>query len=143
MTVSLSAQQTRQAATAARDWRLGVRRGLASRCPACGEGRLFSGFLKPVAACAACGADLSHQRADDMPPYIVITLVGHIVVGGLLMAEKFAEWSMVTNMIVWPVLTLILALLLIQPVKGGVIGLQWGLRMHGFAGETPDAGPAP
>jgi uncharacterized protein (DUF983 family) len=120
---------------AERDWRVAVGRGMGCRCPACGTGRLYHGFLKPVASCDQCGEDLSHQRADDMPPYIVITIVGHIVVAGMLLAERFAEWSMTTHMLVWIPLTAILAIALLQPVKGGVIGLQWALRMHGFAAD--------
>jgi uncharacterized protein (DUF983 family) len=135
------------AAPPLRDWRQAVARGVRGRCPACGKGRLYHGFLKPVAHCESCGEDLSHQRADDMPPYIVITIVGHVVVGGMLMAERFAEWSMATHMLVWVSLTLLLGVALMQPVKGGVIGLQWALRMHGFADpqergpDHEDAGP--
>lgn len=123
---------------AERDWRMAIGHGLRGRCPACGEGRLFRGFLKPVEACAACGEPMHHQRADDLPPYVVITIVGHIIVGGLLLAEKYADWSMGLHMAIWPALTVILSLLLMQPVKGGVIGLQWAMRMHGFGG-VPDA----
>jgi uncharacterized protein (DUF983 family) len=115
-----------------RDWRAAVGRGLRCRCPACGQGKLFRGFLTPAAACEACGEDLTPQRSDDLPPYIVITLVGHVVVGGMLLAERFADWSMTMHALVWVSLTLILALGLMRPVKGGVIGLQWALRMHGF-----------
>jgi uncharacterized protein (DUF983 family) len=122
--------------SAERDWRGSVGRGLRCRCPACGEGKLFRGFLKPVPACSACGEDLTPQRSDDLPPYIVISLVGHVVVGGMLLAERFADWSMLTHGVVWVSLTLILALGLMQPVKGGVIGLQWGLRMHGFGRDA-------
>ena len=122
---------------AERDWRQAVGRGLNGRCPCCGEGRLFRGFLKPVERCASCGEDLHHQRADDLPPYIVITIVGHVVVGGLLLAERLADWPMWLHMAIWPALTLLLALVLMQPVKGGVVGLQWALRMHGFGGEAP------
>lgn len=118
-----------------REWRLAVARGLKGRCPHCGGGRLFRAFLKPVDACGTCGEPLHHQRADDLPPYIVITIVGHIVVGGLLLAEKYGDWPMALHMVVWPALTLALALALMQPVKGGVIGLQWALRMHGFGAE--------
>lgn len=121
--------------TTGRDWRTAIGRGLMGRCPHCGEGRLFRAFLKPVDSCEACGEALHHQRADDLPPYIVITIVGHIIVGGLLMAEKYAEWPMWLHMSVWLPLTVILSLLLMQPVKGGVIGLQWAMRMHGFGGE--------
>lgn len=129
----------------ARDWRSAVGRGLRGRCPHCGEGRLFKGFLKPVDACAACGELLHHQSADDLPPYVVITIVGHIVVGGLLMAEKYADWSMGLHMAIWPALTVVLSLILMQPVKGGVIGLQWAMRMHGFGGmpDQPERQPLP
>ena len=129
----------------ARDWRSAIGRGLRGRCPHCGEGRLFKGFLKPVDACAACGELLHHQRADDLPPYVVITIVGHVVVGGLLMAEKYADWSMGLHMAIWPVLTVVLSLILMQPVKGGVIGLQWAMRMHGFGGmpDLPERQPLP
>lgn len=128
---------------AERDWRQAVGRGLMGRCPHCGEGRLFRAFLKPVDACEACGEVLHHQRADDLPPYVVITIVGHIVVGGLLMAEKFAEWPMWLHMAIWPALTVLLAIPMMQPVKGGVVGLQWALRMHGFGGEPDRAEPEP
>lgn len=121
----------------ARDWRQAVKRGLFGTCPNCGKGKLFRAFLKPVDACAACGEDLHHQRADDLPPYITISIVGHIIVGGVVMAEKYGDWPTWLQMAVWPALTLVLSLLLMQPIKGAVIGLQWGHRMHGFGGE-PD-----
>jgi uncharacterized protein (DUF983 family) len=122
---------------AERDWRTAISRGLRGRCPSCGQGKLFRAFLKPVDICESCGEALHHQRADDLPPYIVITIVGHIVVGGLVLAEKYANWPLWLHMAIWVPLTIILALGLMQPVKGGVIGLQWALRMHGFDG-TPD-----
>lgn len=129
----------------ARDWRQAVMRGLQGRCPHCGRGRLFRGFLKPVDRCEACGEDLHHQRADDLPPYIVITIVGHVIVGGLLLAEKYGDWPMWLHMTLWPTLTVSLSIALMQPVKGGVIGLQWALRMHGFGGEPdrPERQPQP
>lgn len=128
-----------------RDWRQAVSRGLRGRCPHCGKGRLFRAFLKPVDRCEVCGEDLHHQRADDLPPYIVITIVGHIIVGGLLLAEKFADWPMWLHMTIWPLLTILLSFALMQPVKGGVVGLQWAVRMHGFSGEPdrPERQPLP
>ena len=82
-----------------RDWRQAIARGLKGRCPHCGKGRLFRAFLKPVDTCEVCGEDLHHQRADDLPPYIVITIVGHVIVGGLLLAEKFSDWPMWLHML--------------------------------------------
>jgi uncharacterized protein (DUF983 family) len=108
-------------------------RGLICRCPACGEGRLFERFLKVTPRCERCGEEFSPQRADDMPPYLVIFIVGHIVVGLLVAAEKWADWPMWLHMTIWPLLTIVLSLLLLQPMKGAVVGQQWALRMHGFA----------
>ncbi len=131
------------APSSGRDWRQAVGRGLRGRCPCCGHGRLFQGFLKPVDRCGSCGEALHHQRADDLPPYIVITIVGHVIVGGLVLAEKYAEWPLWLHMAVWLPLTLVLAVGLMQPVKGGVVGLQWALRMHGFGGLPDRAEPQP
>lgn len=120
-----------------RELRRAIANGLSGRCPHCGRGRLFKAFLKPVDRCDACGEDLHHQRADDLPPYIVITIVGHVVVGGLLLAERYGDWPIGLHMAIWPTLTIVLSLVLMQPVKGGVVGLQWALRMHGFGGSPP------
>ena len=127
------------AATAAPDERpLGraIKRGMLNRCPACGTGRLFRAYVKPVDHCAACGQDYTAQRADDLPPYLVITIVGHLVVAGYMATDLV--WPLTTwqHLAIWTPITLILSLLLLQPVKGGTIGLQWAIRMHGF-GDTP------
>lgn len=114
-----------------------VKRGLFCRCPHCGEGRLFKAFLKPVDACAVCGEDMTHQRADDLPAYLSIVVVGHIVVGGFMMTDLVWPASNWTHLAIWTPVTLLLALTTIQPIKGAVIGLQWGARMHGFGGEEP------
>ena len=115
------------------DWRSAIGRGLKGRCPACGSGRLFPRFLKVADQCSACGAELHHHRADDLPPYIVILIVGHIVGWGILMAETEFEAPLWLHLAVWPLLALVLSLLLLQPVKGAVVGLQYALGMHGFA----------
>jgi uncharacterized protein (DUF983 family) len=111
-----------------------VRRGLACRCPACGEGRLFGRYLKVVETCQACGMPFHHHRADDFPPYIVMFLVGHIVGYGIYGSEMHVEDIPVwLHIAIWPALALVLSLALLQPVKGAVVGLQYGLGMHGFA----------
>jgi uncharacterized protein (DUF983 family) len=121
---------------------LALSRGARCKCPECGEGRLFGKFLKVVESCPSCGEELRHHRADDMPAYIVMSIVGHIVVGLVLWTEfKYAppvwvHWSL------WLPLTVILTLALLQPVKGFIVALQWKLRMHGF-GVSRAATPAP
>lgn len=112
-----------------------IQRGLLCRCPRCGEGRLFKSFLKPVDACSVCGEEMHHHRADDLPPYLVITIVGHLVLGGYMMTDLFLPFSTWMHLAIWVPVTLFGALALMQPVKGGVIGLQWALRMHGFGGQ--------
>lgn len=112
-----------------------IRRGVFNRCPNCGEGRLFSGFLRSVDQCAVCGEQLDHHRADDFPPYIVIFVIGHIVVAGYLATELTLTLSSWGQLAIWVPVAIVLSLLLMQPAKGGVIGLQWALRMHGFSGE--------
>jgi len=57
-----------------------MKRGFVGRCPNCGEGKLFRGFVKTVDHCEACGEALHHHRADDLPAYLVIVIVGHVVV---------------------------------------------------------------
>ncbi len=111
--------------------------GFAGRCPHCGEGKLFRAFVKPVDKCAVCGEEIFHHRADDLPAYLVIAIVGHIVVAGFMAVEMTTFWPMWLHLVVWVPLTIILALALLQPIKGAVIGLQWAFYMHGFGGE-PD-----
>ncbi|PXW61744.1 uncharacterized protein (DUF983 family) [Chelatococcus asaccharovorans] len=118
-----------------RPWWPAARNGLRCRCPACGEGRLFTGFLKVVPSCAHCGEDLRAQRSDDLPPYIVITIVGHIVGGAILLAETYSELPLWMHAVVWPLLTIALCFALMQPVKGMVVAHQWALRMQGFGGH--------
>lgn len=111
-------------------------RGFMGRCPNCGEGKLFRAFTKTVDHCAVCGEDISHHRADDLPAYLVITIVGHIVLGGFMAAELMLEWTSWQHLALWVPLTIILSLALLQPVKGAVVGLQWANYMHGFGGEA-------
>lgn len=115
-----------------------IKRGMLGRCPHCGEGRLFSSFLKVVNRCEDCGEDLHHQRADDLPAYLVVVIVGHIIVGAFMGVEATSTLSLWQHLAIWIPLTIISALALIRPVKGGVVGLQWALYMHGFGdGDEP------
>lgn len=108
-------------------------KGFRCRCPNCGEGKLFSAYLKPVVACEACGESMEGQRSDDLPPYITIFIVGHVIVPLILANEMSTNpWPLWVHAAVWVPLTLILTLLLMPRVKGAVIGMQWGLRLHGF-----------
>ncbi|KKC26915.1 DUF983 domain-containing protein [Sphingomonas sp. SRS2] len=117
-----------------RDLRAAMLRGLKGRCPACGESRLFRSFLRPVNHCPACGQSWAHQRADDLPAYLVVLVLGHVLVPLVVAANLRLDMPMWVQMTLWPGLALVIAMLMIQPAKGLVIGLQWARRMHGFSG---------
>ena len=104
-------------------------RGLSSRCPGCGETRLFHRFLKLSPACSNCGAPLGQARADDAPPYFTILLVGHIVVPGMIVLEQLETPPLWVHAAIWLPLTALLAVGLLQPVKGATVGLMLWLGL--------------
>jgi uncharacterized protein (DUF983 family) len=112
-----------------------IRSGLFCKCPKCAEGKLFRAFVKPVNNCAHCGEDYTPQCADDLPAYLVVMVVGHITVAGFIATAMITEWPGWVHLALWIPATIIMALALLQPVKGGVIALQWANYMHGFGGE--------
>jgi uncharacterized protein (DUF983 family) len=121
-----------------RDLWSSLRRGFRGRCPRCGEGKLFRAFLKTADSCSACGLDFTPHRADDLPAYLVIVIVGHIVVPTALWIETDYSPPVWLQLAIYLPFTLIASLALLQPVKGAVVGLQWALRMHGFDDNPPD-----
>jgi uncharacterized protein (DUF983 family) len=113
-------------------------RGARRTCPNCAEGALFKSYITASITCSHCGEALHHQKADDAPPYFTIFIVGHIVVPLMLLVEKIWRPELWIHFGLWLPLTLVLALWLLPRTKGATIGLQWALRMHGFA-EKPQA----
>jgi uncharacterized protein (DUF983 family) len=109
-----------------------IRNGARFKCPKCGVGSLYCGYLKSVDACAHCGEELHHHRADDAPPYFTILIVGHIIMAGILLVEKTFKPDLWTHAAIWLPLTIVLSLAILPVAKGALIGLQWALRMHGF-----------
>src|SRR5262247_2922813 len=70
-----------------RDVWAALKRGFRGRCPRCGQGKLFRAFLKVDNNCSVCGLDFTPHRADDLPAYLVIVIVGHLVVPAALIIE--------------------------------------------------------
>lgn len=110
-----------------------IGRGVRGHCPTCGTGRLFAGYLAVAPACDICGERFSGHRADDLPPYLTILVVGHVVVSGLLIGERLYQPDVTLALAFWLPVTVVLTLALLRPIKGGVVALQWALRLHGFA----------
>lgn len=117
--------------------------GFRCKCPSCGKGKLFSGFLTVVPACSQCGEVMHHHRADDLPAYLVLVIVGHVIVGAFMAFEANSTLSTWQHLAIWVPITIAMSLALLQPVKGAVVGLQWALYMHGFgeAGDTIETHP--
>lgn len=113
-------------------------RGARGLCPACGTGSLYARYLKISPFCGQCGEELYHHRADDAPPYAVILAVGHIVVPLLVVVEELFQPPVWAHLALWLPVTLVLSLVLLPPVKGMLVNLQWALRMHGFDATSPE-----
>ncbi|MEM7723837.1 MAG: DUF983 domain-containing protein [Pseudomonadota bacterium] len=109
-----------------------IRKGLRGRCPDCGEGRIFSGYLKLRPTCAACGEDLSHARADDGPAYLSILVTAKIVGTAMLFTFERVQLSPLVMAGVFSTLSIVMALWLLPRFKGLILGVQWAKRMHGF-----------
>jgi uncharacterized protein (DUF983 family) len=109
-----------------------MRRGWFGRCPSCGKGRMFRAFLKVADRCPSCGEALHHHRADDAPAYFVILIVGHVVVPLALIVEVAYSPPYWVHAVLWLPLTVALAVGLLTPIKGTIVGWQWANYMHGF-----------
>lgn len=102
-------------------------RGLKGRCPACGEGKLFSRYLKVQPTCAHCGLDLAKYPADDGPAYFTILIVGHLVVAPLLIFPVIWEASPAIVLPATLIPLAIVTLVLLHVTKGWFIGLLYAL----------------
>ena len=121
--------------TAPRPLRPAMLRGAMRRCPACGEGALFDGYLRVKDQCPHCGEALHHQRADDGPAYLTILLVSHLGAPLLLAIYIAYRPSPVSMLIGFGLGAVILSLVLLPVIKGAFVGFQWARRMHGFGLE--------
>ncbi len=108
-----------------------VKRGFLRRCPCCGRGEIFIKYLKPAAACSACGAPNGSIRTDDIAPYFTILIVGHVIVPPLLLLEKLYAPPSWVHMALWPPLALLVTMLSLPRVKGAVMGWMWWLGIRG------------
>jgi uncharacterized protein (DUF983 family) len=99
--------------------------GMRGRCPRCGEGRLFRGFLSVEPRCANCGLDLSFADSGDGPAVFVILIVGLVVVGLALFVEFTFHPPYWLHALLWVPLVLGLSLGLLRPLKGWLIAQQY------------------
>ena len=99
--------------------------GVTGRCPRCGGGKLFNGFLDLAPRCEACGLDYGFADAGDGPAVIVTLLAGFIVVGAALVVEVKYEPPMWLHLAIFLPLTLVVCLGMLRPLKGILVSLQY------------------
>jgi uncharacterized protein (DUF983 family) len=102
------------------------------RCPACGQGRLYDGFLEIARRCDVCGLELSAQDSGDGPAVFVILILGFVVVGLALWTEVEFEPPFWVHALLWPPVILGGALLMLRPFKATLIALQYRHRRDTF-----------
>ena len=105
-----------------------IKAGLACRCPRCGRGRLFDGFLTVAESCGVCAADLTKSDSGDGPAVFIVFIMGAILVPLALWLEAAAAPPMWVHVILWSVIALAGSLALLRPLKGVMIALQYHHR---------------
>lgn len=112
-----------------------LQRGMRGKCPSCGDGKVFFKGLTVNNECPSCNEALHHHRADDLPAYLNIFIIGHVVVAFAMIVMDTDIFEMWTLVAIACVLAVLLAGLLMRPLKGLVLGAQWAMKMHGFGGH--------
>ncbi|MGU3574692.1 DUF983 domain-containing protein [Brucellaceae bacterium C25G] len=102
-----------------------IKAGILGRCPHCGEGKLFSGFLTVAKSCHVCGQDYSFADSGDGPVVFVILIIGFIVLGLALWLEANFQPALWVYLITLIPLAIILSLGLVRCLKGVLITLQF------------------
>ena len=102
--------------------------GLQCRCPRCGKGRLFEGYLTLRPQCASCGLDFSFIDAADGPAFFVMFFSGFVVAGAALVVEFIYAPPYWVHAALWGPLILVTTLLPLRPVKGLMVALQYHHR---------------
>ena len=99
--------------------------GMAGRCPRCGEGKMFKGFITIADKCDHCGLDYRFADAGDGPAIFVMLIAGFIIVGAALWLEVSYEPPMWVYFVIFLPLTLIVCLGMLRPLKGVLVALQY------------------
>ena len=115
-----------------------VSSALRGRCPRCGSGRLFNGFLSIAPKCDACELDFGFADSGDGPAVFIILIAGFLIVFLALFVEVTYEPPIWLHMVIFLPLTLVLSLGMLRPMKGLLIGLQYRTKAEQGRLETPD-----
>lgn len=99
--------------------------GLGSRCPRCGEGRLYAGYLTLADQCDVCDLDLAQLESGDGPAFFIILIVGFILGAAILYTELTYTPPYWVHAVIALVLGVLLPLVLLRPAKAYMIALQY------------------
>lgn len=102
-----------------------VLRGLKMRCPQCGEGKLFHGYISQHKTCSACHEALGHIRADDAPPWATILITGHLLVPSLVYFNEHPLFNVWAEIGVSCLIALAIAGVILPRAKGIFIAILW------------------
>jgi len=102
-----------------------VRAGVMARCPRCGRGPLFHNGLMLRSTCSECGLDYKFIDTGDGPAVFAILILGFVVLGAALFVEFRFEPPVWVHVVLWGVLTPLLAFVLLRFLKAILIALQW------------------
>jgi uncharacterized protein (DUF983 family) len=120
--------------------RVPLLRGLRGRCPQCGEGKLFEGFLQVAPRCESCGLDFAFADSADGPAFFVMSFSGFLIVFLALAVEVMFEPPYWLHAALWLPLVLLTTILPLRPAKGVLIALQYYHRAEEgrlVRGDTP------
>ncbi len=98
------------------------------RCPRCGEGKLFSAYLKRKDACDNCGQSFVSLDADDGPAWLTIAIVAHIIIPLLWVFERDGSLSYGTEFLILALVTIACVLVVLPVAKGLFIAAIWRIR---------------
>ncbi len=99
--------------------------GLSGRCPRCGEGHMFKGFLDLAPHCEACGLDFGFADSGDGPAVFVTLIGGFVVLGAALAIDAMYEPPIWVYIVIFLPLTLLVCLGMLRPLKGLLIASQY------------------
>jgi uncharacterized protein (DUF983 family) len=99
--------------------------GLAGRCPRCGEGRMFQGFLTLAPRCETCGLEFGFADSGDGPAVFVTLIAGFIVLGVALYVDVTYEPPLWVYIAIFMPLTILVCLGLLRPLKGLLVASQY------------------
>jgi uncharacterized protein (DUF983 family) len=102
-----------------------VLRGLACKCPRCGEGKLFAGFIDLKPSCESCGLDYAFIDVGDGASVFLIMIAGAIVVGAALVVEVKYQPPFWLHAALWLPLILATTIGPLRPMKSLLIALQF------------------